>query len=164
VIEPAHLARHQDDARGARDTRPLVEREGRVKAIIAEDNSRKTLHDIAKEYILPSSTVFTDDLVSYHGLEKYGFDHRRINHSQKIYVMGDVHTQTIEGFWSLIKRGIGGVYHSVSKKYLQSYLNEYSFRYNRRASGNLIFLAILQRVGEMASHTPALEGERNPGS
>jgi hypothetical protein len=65
--------------------------------------------------------------------------------------MGDVHTQTIEGFWSLIKRGIGGVYHSVSRKYLQTYLDEYSFRYNRRHSGNLIFNDVLQRVSERAS-------------
>ena len=132
----------------------MVERGGRVRAVIATDNSRKTLHEIAKEYILPSSTVFTDDLVSYHGLEKYGYTHKRINHTQKIYVSGDVHTQTIEGFWSLVKRGIGGVYHSVSKKYLQTYLNEYSFRYNRRDSGNLIFFAILGKVAELASKPP----------
>ena len=140
----------------------MVEREGgRVKAVIADDNSRLTLHTIAKEYILPKSTVFTDDLAGYHGLDKR-FDHKRINHSQGVYVVGDVHTNTIEGFWSLVKRGIGGVYHSVSKKHLQNYLNEYSFRYNRRASGNLLFLSILQRVGEMASHRPALEAEKNP--
>ena len=138
----------------------MVERGGRVRAVIATDNSRKTLHDIAREYILPSSTVFTDDLVSYHGLEKYGYNHKRINHSQKIYVHGDVHTQTIEGFWSLMKRGIGGVYHQVSKKYLQTYLNEYAFRYNRRHSGNLIFYAILAKVAEKAlskPSSPALE-------
>ena len=68
----------------------------------------------------------------------------------KVYVMGNVHTNTIEGFWSLVKRGIGGVYHQVSQKYLQSYLNEYSFRYNRRDQGNLIFNAFLQRVAERA--------------
>jgi transposase len=67
-----------------------------------------------------------------------------------VYVQGDVHTNTIEGFWSLVKRGIGGVYHQVSQKYLQSYLNEYSFRYNRRDQGNLIFNAFLQRVAEKA--------------
>ena len=61
------------------------------------------------------------------------------------------HTQTIEGFWSLVKRGIGGVYHSVSRKYLQTYLDEYSFRYNRRDQGNLIFTSILERVFERAS-------------
>jgi transposase-like protein len=125
----------------------MVERKGgRVRCVIADDNSRKTLHDIANEHILPKSTVFTDDLVSYRGLEKYGYEHRRINHSQGIYVIGDVHTQTIEGFWSLVKRGLGGVYHSVSKKYLQSYLNEYSFRYNHRDCGNLIFPLLVQRA------------------
>jgi transposase len=54
----------------------------------------------------------------------------------------------------LVKRGLGGVYHSVSKKYLQTYLNEYSFRYNRRDSGNLIFFAILGKVAELASKPP----------
>jgi transposase len=64
--------------------------------------------------------------------------------------MGNIHTNTIEGFWSLVKRGIGGVYHAVSHKYLQSYLDEFSFRYNRRDQGNLIFTSVLQRVCERA--------------
>jgi transposase len=104
----------------------MVERKGRVRAMIADDNSKLTLHNIAKEYILPKSIVFTDDLASYHGLEKHGFEHKRINHSAGVYVMGDTHTQGIEGFWSLLKNGIGGVYHSVSRKYLQNYINEYT--------------------------------------
>ena len=82
---------------------------------------------------------------------KENYQHRRINHSSKVYVMGDVHTNTIEGFWSLVKRGIGGVYHQVSQKYLQSYLNEYSFRYNRRDQGNLIFTSLLKRAAELAA-------------
>lgn len=68
---------------------------------------------------------------------------------------GDVHTQTIEGFWSLVQNGIRGVYHSVSKKYLQTYLDEYAFRYNRRDLGNLLFLAILERVSGKASLKPS---------
>ena len=60
--------------------------------------------------------------------------------------MGHVHTQTIEGFWSLIKRGIGGVYHSVSRKYLQTYLDEYAFRYNRRNAAEPMFVSLLERV------------------
>ena len=125
----------------------MVERKGgRVKCVIADDTSRKTLQDIAKEYVLPKSVIFTDDHASYHGLEKIGFNHDRINHSQGVYVYGNVHTNTIEGFWSLVKRGLGGVYHSVSRKYLQTYLNEYSFRYNHRACGNLIFPLLLERA------------------
>ncbi len=131
--------------------RNTEKRIGRVVARVAPDVTKRTLHGLAKEYILPASTVFTDDFVSYDGLQSLGYTHRRIRHSAKIYVSGDVHTQTIEGFWSLVKRGIGGVYHNVSAKYLQNYLNEYSFRFNRRDMGNLLFKAILAQVSQQAS-------------
>jgi transposase len=135
-----------------------VERKGRVVCRTAADTTSKTLHGFVKECVLPKSTVFRDEYVSYHGLDRIDgmdYEHRRINHSASVYVMGDVHTQTIEGFWSLVKRGIGGVYHSVSQKYLQTYLDEYSFRYNRRESGNLIFPAILARVSERVLSKPS---------
>jgi transposase len=128
-----------------------VQRGGNVIAIAGSDASSKTLHSVAKEYILPSSIVYTDEWRGYNGLGKVnGYQHRRINHSEKVYVMGDIHTNTIEGFWSLVKRGIGGVYHSVSKKYLQTYLDEYSFRYNRRNSGQPMFTSLLEQVAEQA--------------
>src|SRR5207248_8850260 len=102
----------------------IVERKGgRVYAAVIDENTKKTLQDIAHEKILPKSVVFTDDAAQYHGLD-VDYHHHRINHSQGVYVLGDVHTNTIEGFGSLVKRGLGGVYHSVSKKYLQNYLNE----------------------------------------
>jgi transposase len=130
----------------------VVERKGRVVALAANDATRETLHGIAKEHILPQSTVFTDTLSAYDGLDKVnGYAHRCINHSAGVYVVGDIHTNTIEGFWSLVKRGIGGVYHAVGHKYLQTYLDEYSFRYNRRDLGNLIFKSILEKVSERAS-------------
>lgn len=94
----------------------VVERtgKGRVIAMPVTDASKKTLRGIAKGYILPGSTVFTDEWPGYHGLENVnGYQRRRINHSAGVYVMGDVHTNTIERFWGLVKRGIGGVYHSV---------------------------------------------------
>jgi transposase-like protein len=127
----------------------MVERKGRVLALAGNDATRESLHGIAKERILPKSTIFTDEYVSYDGLDgENDYIHRRINHAAGVYVV--VHTNTIDGFWSLVKRGIAGVYHSVSAKYLQSYLNEYSFRYNRRDQGNLIFTLILKQVGERA--------------
>ncbi len=141
---------------GARDRKQTcvvgaVERQGRVIAIAATDATKKTLHGIAKERILPESIVYTDELASYNGLENVNvYQHRRINHSAGIYVVGDTHTNTIEGFWSLVKRGIGGVYHSVSKKYLQTYLDEYSFRYNRRNAGQPMFTSLLEQVSERA--------------
>jgi transposase-like protein len=131
--------------------RNTEKRIGRVVARVAPNAKKETLHGLAKEYILPSSTVFTDDFVSYDGLQAEGYVHKRIRHSARIYVSGDVHTQAIEGFWSLVKRGIGGVYHNVSAKYLQTYLNEYSFRFNRRDRGNLLFKLILARVSQLAS-------------
>jgi transposase-like protein len=137
----------------------VVERgvgKGRVIATVATDATKATLHGIAKERILPESVVFTDEYASYNGLDNAGYEHRRINHSAGVYVLGDVHTNTIEGFWSLVKRGIGGVYHNVGRQYLQTYLNEYSFRYNRRDCGNLIFHAILAKVSEQACSKPCV--------
>jgi transposase-like protein len=111
---------------------------------------REKLLSIAKEKILPESTVFTDKLTGYGGLlEAAGVTHKRINHSEKVYVMGDTHAN--DGFWSLVKGGIGGVYHQVFKKYLQTFLDEYSFRYNRRDQGKLIFNAFLERIAERVS-------------
>jgi len=124
-----------------------VERGGKVVALVSNDVTKATLHGIAKEYVLPESIIYTDHYPAYMGLDKInGYEHRRINHSAGVYVVGDTHTQTIEGFWSLVKRGIGGVYHSVSKKYLQTYLNEYSFRYNRRAENQPMFTSLLTQV------------------
>ena len=136
----------------------IVERKGRAVARATLDVKSATLLGLVREHVLPKSTVYTDELKNYGGIEvlrgkdgkRAGYEHRRINHSAKVYVIGDIHTNTVEGFWSLIKRGIGGVYHAVSQKYLQSYLDEYSFRYNRRDQGNLIFKSILGEVSKRA--------------
>jgi len=141
----------------------MVERGGRVKAVVAVDRKRDTLFPIIKRYVLPASVIFTDEHPSYDTLgDRNDYTHHRINHSAGVYVMGDVHTNTIDGFWSLIKRGIGGVYHNVSEKYLPSYLDEYSFRYNRRHSGNLIFNSILEKVYEKASLRPVPRSDQKP--
>lgn len=83
---------------------------------------------------MPATTIFTDEAYAYEPLTSLGYPHRRVHHAAKIYVDGNAHTNTIEGFWSLTKNGIRGVYHNVSTKYLQTYLNEYAFRFNRRKS------------------------------
>ena len=134
-----------------KDKQPIfgvVEREGRVITKVVADVKEKTLLPIVAERVLPASIVYTDSYTSYDNVRKMGNDyrHERINHTAGIYVMGQVHTQTIEGFWSLLKRGIGGVYHSVSAKYLQSYCDEYSFRYNRRAANEPMFTSLLGQV------------------
>lgn len=129
----------------------MVERKGRVVARIIPDTKGETLKSVVHQYVLPGTTVYTDEWYGYNTLgEKRVYTHRRIKHASKVYVQGDVHTQTIEGFWSLIKRGIGGVYHSVSHEYLQTYLNEYAFRYNRRDVPKPMVMQILERVCERA--------------
>ena len=124
----------------------MVQRKGQVRAFVASDVKADTLRGLIKEHVLPRTMVFTDDFKSYNGLGARGYAHQRINHSEKVYVNGDVHTNTIEGFWSLIKRGIGGVYHNVGRHYLQTYLNEYSFRYNRRFDVQPMFMSFIQQV------------------
>src|SRR2546428_9797160 len=96
--------------------------------------------------VLPASNVFTDELKPYSGVGKAGYHHRRVNHSAGVYVSGDAHTNTIEGFWSLTKRGIDGVYHAVSAKHLQGYLNEYAWRYSHRHDEESLFEALLVRA------------------
>ena len=135
----------------------VVERKGRIVARVQPVSIAAT-SALVKEFVMPETMIFTDEGSAYNALprlESMGYEHKRINHSAKVYVAGEVHTNTIEGFWSLVKRGIGGVYHSVSAKYLQSYLNEYSFRYNRRDSGNLIFAAMLERASETMFRKPS---------
>ena len=109
--------------------------------------ARRSILPKAREYVLPGSMIFTDEYKIYNPLGPSGYFHDRINHSAKVYVSGDVHTNTIEGFWSLLRRGISGVYHGVSTKHLQSYVDEYVFRYNNRdATGRGMFEAFLSRA------------------
>ena len=137
----------------------IVERKGRIVARAVRDVKGSTLLGMVRDYVMPASTIFTDELKSYDGIKHMpaGYKHRRIKHSARVYVRGTVHTNTIEGFWSLVKRGIGGTHHAVSQKYLQSYLDEYAYRYNRRDMGNLIFTSMLKRVSELAD-SPSSRG------
>jgi transposase len=116
---------------GSRTVFGMVERQGRVIVRHVPDASADVLSGEIDLHVLPSSMVFTDMHPSYQRTGRH-YDHYRINHSAGVYVDGDVHTQTIEGFWSTVKGGIRGVYHSVSAKWLQSYLDEYAWRYNHR--------------------------------
>jgi transposase len=137
----------------------IVQRGGKVVARVVPDVRGCTLLGKIRKHVVPGSVIYTDELKSYSGIgtmrtrdrKPAGYRHHTIKHSDRVYVRGHIHTNTVEGFWSLVKRGIGGVYHSVSPEYLQTYLDEYSFRYNRRHEGNQQFRAILSRVSEWAS-------------
>jgi transposase-like protein len=73
----------------------------------------------------------TDDYSAYNDLSK-GYNHHTVNHSAKEYVNGMAHTNGVENFWSHLKRGIDGIYHSISKEHLQSYIDEFTLRFNTR--------------------------------
>jgi transposase len=137
----------------------IVQRQGRVVAKAVDDVRARTLLKQIRKHVKPGSVIYTDEFPSYNGISRMRtrnghpalYKHFTIRHADKVYVRGHVHTNSVEGLWSLIKRGIGGVYHSVSRKYLQSYLDEYCFRYNRRFDGNQQFKAILGRVSRQVS-------------
>jgi transposase len=123
-----------------------AERGGRVRVKVIPDRTTAELSKVAATHVLPSSMIFTDEWRPYERIGRRYASHRRVAHKADIYVDGDAHTQTIEGFFGLLKNGIRGVYHAVSREYLQSYLDEYAFRYNRRNSREPMFWAILERV------------------
>lgn len=123
-----------------------VERGGRVSATVIPDRKASTLGPLTKSKVLTASVVYTDEFKSYRALDGAGYTHRRVNHSERVYVDGDVHTQTIEGFWALLKGGLIGVYHGVSTEYLQAYVDEFVWRYNHRDDTRAMFWTFLDRV------------------
>ncbi|MFZ5907081.1 MAG: IS1595 family transposase [Nitrospirota bacterium] len=110
----------------------LVERGGNVKSQMVERVTGANLKAIIRGKVDKSAIMMTDDYRSYMGLRKEFADHKIIKHSHKKYVDGDIHTNTIEGYFSILKRGIVGIYHHVGKQHLHRYLNEFDFRYNHR--------------------------------
>jgi transposase len=121
----------------------MVERKGSVKADVIPASRAFRVRSKLQQHVHPGSTIYTDDWTGYASLSDHGWKHRSVNHSARVYVDGLTHTQTVEGFFSLVKNGIRGVYHSVSKKWLQGYVNEYAWRYNRRDNGRAMFLDLL---------------------
>jgi transposase-like protein len=151
-----HLNKRRSSNRGPVGKTPVwgaVEREGRVVARLVPDIRARTILPHVRQRIMPQSMIFTDEARIYRNLSHLGFGHERVYHSANIYVDGDVHVNTMEGFWTLTKNGIRGVYHSVSEKHLQSYLNEYSFRFNRRKSigKRNMFDAFVNRITKKVS-------------
>ncbi len=130
-----------------------VERHGNIIAKAVESTNKETLIGHIVENVEPGTTIFTDEFRGYKTLSTLGFDHWVIKHKIE-YVNGFIHTNQIEGFWSLFKNGIRGVYKHVGKGYVQSYLNEYQFRYNRRKSGVPMFQHFLAQTSQLSWWTP----------
>ncbi len=110
----------------------MVERGGNVKAEHVRSARARVLLPRLQTGIAPGTTVYSDQARVYRTVHRIGYYHDSVNHSIGEYGRGAVHTNTIEGFWSQLKRSVDGTYHCVSRKYLQLYLNEFVYRYNHR--------------------------------
>jgi transposase-like protein len=121
-----------------------ISRKGNVVCKIIENTDVSTLDSFVAEVVSDKvDLIATDESNSYRGVRRtFAGRHGMVNHAAKKYVHGTVHTNTIEGFWSLLKRGVLGTYHNVSRKYLPLYLNEFVFRYNNRKNADVFGLAI----------------------
>ena len=121
----------------------MLERDGDVMANVVQNVRMKTLQPIIEENVVAGSTVHTDELKSYNGLSKAGFEHETVNHSAGEYVDGGSHVNGIEGFWARLKLSIRGTHVHVSRKHLQKYVKEFEYRYNMRKLPELMFDRLL---------------------
>ncbi len=113
----------------------LVDRQtGKARSIVIDDLSAKTVVPILQENIAKEASVMTDEAGQYGKLGESFIEHQTVAHSQDEYVRGIVHTNTVEGYFSVFKRGMKGVYQHCSKKHLHRYLAEFDFRYNNRSA------------------------------
>jgi transposase-like protein len=132
----------------------LVERNGRVRSHHVPNVTAKTLRPIIEAQLAGESIVYTDEGATSKALGRSFEKHESVNHSIGEYVRGDVHTNTIEGYFSIMKRGITGTYHHVSQQHLKRYLAEFDFRYNERSALGV------EDAERMAKSIPGIVGKR----
>jgi transposase-like protein len=142
----------------------MIERGGKLKLVPVKDSKRVILEPVIRQHVSPDATFQTDESSMYYIIGKSLFPgrHRTINHIRS-YGHGDIHTNTIENAFSLLKRGIYGTFHKVSTKHLGRYCNEFSYRFNRRGEQLAMFDVTLKNLtrGEVLSYkkltSPVLE-------
>lgn len=110
----------------------LVQRDGKVRTRIMNCVTGNNLKRVLHENVDTSATIYTDDFRGYRKATKEFESHKSVNHSAGEYARGNVHTNTVEGFFSLLKRGIVGSFHHVSKEHLHRYCDEFAFRWSNR--------------------------------
>jgi transposase-like protein len=123
----------------------VLERGGNIHAQVMDSRKKTPLHKLVRENVEPGSNLYSDALKSYEGLGK-DFSHQVIDHAEK-YVDGQIHTNGLENFWSLLKRGLHGTYISVEPFHLFRYIDEQAFRYNnRKLSDGERFAAVMKQI------------------
>lgn len=121
----------------------MVERGGDAITRVLPNMTQNTKHPHFYEWVRPGSRIVTDEHVGFNDLDRAGFHHETVNHRQKEYARGQWHTNTVEAFWAMVKRTIGGTHVWVSPKYLPIYLREIEFRWNLRATPWMMFDLLL---------------------
>ena len=147
-----HSHKRLNSGRGVANKIPIAglkERNGKVMGRVVKDTSIATLQNLIAQNVVAKSAVMTDDHLSYIGLDKRGFQHHSVKHSAREYVDGNAHTNGIESFWALLKRGLYGTYHSVSKKHLQRYVNEFCFKASNNTAVSFIDAVCSRANGNM---------------
>ena len=136
-----HLSKRLNAGRGTVGKTPVVgvrERKGRVKAMKMESTTREDIHNFINQHVAPGSTVFSDEHPAYKELPNHAHD--SVNHSRGEYVRGNVHTNGIESFWSMFKRGHYGVFHHFTSKHINRYIAEFEMRWNMSNLGQAMRL------------------------
>lgn len=151
-----HKVKRQDIGGGVGGKTPvfgIVERGGKVIARSVVDSKSASIQPIMRKHVAIGAMIYSDEHKGYSGLGK-SYDHQTVNHGRGEYTRGEAHTNTIEGFWSLFKRGLVGIYHFVSPKHLDRYCDEFTYRYNNRdvAASDRLNGAIRQADGRRLTY------------
>ncbi|HUO81979.1 MAG TPA: IS1595 family transposase, partial [Gammaproteobacteria bacterium] len=160
--------RSSKNPRGTAGKQPvmaMVERGGRVRSLVVPDVSAKTLRTAIRQNIDRRARIMTDEAAQYTGLEnEFEGGHETVLHTAREYARGDVSTNTVEGYFSILKRGLNGIYHSVSRKHLHRYLAEYEFRYNNREleDGERVVAAIRASDGRRLRYREPADAQTSP--
>jgi transposase-like protein len=130
----------------------VVEREGgRARTKIVENARASTVVPFLKENVDTSAFLYTDESHMYKSIHKEGYTNERVNHSAYEWARGDMHTNSMEGFWSQVKRSLHGTHHAVSKKHLQSYLDEFTWKWSHRYDDEPVFKSLLRLAAKPLS-------------
>lgn len=137
----------------------LIERGGKVVLKYVPRADKKNMVSFIENHVPKDSTIYSDEASIYKKLHKT-YNHDSVKHSLDVYVIGNVHTNTIENFWSVLKRGLYGVYHQVSDKHFSRYLDEFSARFNaRNLSSNDRFVKFLNDSESVLSYNRLIKKE-----
>ncbi len=156
-----HFNKRVKGARGGKGKVPVVglkERGGRVIGRVVDETSRYRLQGLIKKYVSKKATIYTDDHPSYLGISRRGYPHFVVRHSHKQYVNGPRNTNSIESVWAVLKRGVYGTYHHVSKKHLQRYVDEFCFRLSKGGTLPFIEAVCLQANGNALKYKTLTNG------